>query len=230
MKISISPQVFKKFHPKFQVAVLLVTEIQQKKLAESRHLLQEIQKLIQLTRNKETTKNHYLLSPWNLAQMKFGKQATHYDTSVEKLLKKAQKRRSIATRNTLTNLLTYLSLKHVVPLGVDDTQKLDGHVQFKLATGREKVSALQKLRKNALYYHDTKKILGTKLDYWKNRKTKVSSSTTSALIHIDALPPITAVQLQKITKELTTLLQIYCGAIVQSVILHTKKRVATLDR
>jgi DNA/RNA-binding domain of Phe-tRNA-synthetase-like protein len=212
MNVKIDRAVFKKFNPKLKIAFILAENIDNKnKLKESKHLLADAMQMARLTFHKETIKNHYLVSPWAVAQEEFGKKAKHYHTSVERLLKKVLKGRTITTNNTLTNIIRYLAIKHIVPFGIDDPYKIQGDLNFKIATGKEKVDLLRKLLPNTLYYRDNNNILGTKLDHWKSSDTALAPYSTSALIHLDILPPLTAKKAREIIKEAKTLIETFCG-------------------
>ncbi len=222
MKIKIKKEVFKKF-PELKIAFVLAKNIDNKsKLKESSHLLEEIQQLIRLTFNKETIKNHHLIAPWAVAQQTFGKNAQHHHTSVERLLKNVLAKKSIVTKDVLTNLLRYLALKHIVPLGVDDLSKTKGDLTFALSSGKEKVDALRNIKKGALYYKDEKNILGTKLDFWKSKKTALNSKSNSALIHFDVLPPLNQKILKVLVKETKDLISSFCGSKVKILVLDKK--------
>ncbi len=63
MKITINKEVFKKFHPKFKVAFILLKDMDNSsKIQDSYHLLKEAEQLIRLTFNKDIVKNHHLIS------------------------------------------------------------------------------------------------------------------------------------------------------------------------
>jgi len=223
-KVTIDKDVFKKFNPKFKVIFLAVSDFDNKqKLAESKHLLTDTMQMIRLTHNKEQLKNHYLIEPWALAQAEFGKNAKHYHTSVERLLKTVLQGKTVSSNNTLTNLINHLSLKYTVPFGLDDADKIAGKITFKVASGKEKVDALRKLLPNTLYYRDEKKILGTKLDFWKNSKTALTPKSTSALIHLDVLPPLTSKQANEIIKELKMLIDNFCGGKISMISLSKQR-------
>ena len=222
MKIVVKRNVFRKFNS-LKIAFILVRNTNNKKeLAEAKHLSEEVEELIRLTYNKDTLKNHDLISPWAVAQQEFGKKAIHYHTSVERLIKKVLADKNIATKDVLTNLMQYISLKHVVPFGIDDYEKINGDLTFALSSGKEKASVLKKLKKNALYYKDEKSVLGTKLDFWKSKKTALNNKSTSALIHFEFLPPITDKKLNEIVDETANLIRTFCGGYVTAYLLDEK--------
>ena len=223
MKITVKKEVFRKFNSNLKIALILIEGFDNKKmLKEAQHLLHEIEHLVHLTFNKDTIKNHHLIQPWAVAQQEFGAKAKHYHTSVERLLKTVLSKKSIATKDVLTNLLRYLALKHIIPFGVDDFNKTKGDLTFALSTGKEKVDILRKLKKGALYYKDEKNVLGTKLDFWKSKRTALNNKSKSALIHFEALPPITQKELNEIVKETENLVKTFCGGKVRIYFLNNK--------
>jgi DNA/RNA-binding domain of Phe-tRNA-synthetase-like protein len=225
MKITIKKGVFKKYS-KLKIAFIFVEGIDNSmKLKESRHLLEETEQLIGFTFNKDTAKTHLLISPWKTAQEEFGKEAKHYQTSVERLIKKVVKGKSTTTGNVVGNLSRYLALKHIVPFGVDNFDKIKGDLTFDLATGREKVGVLRNLKKGALYYKDEKSILGTKLDYWKSKKTELDKKSKSALIHFEILPPLNGKKLGELLKETKDLVKTFCDGKVSSFVLDENNNV-----
>jgi len=212
MKVSITSEVFKRFHPQLRIAFVYLKRINNKKnLKESEHLLHEIEELTRLEFHKESLKTHNLIAPWVVAQKEFGKEAQHYHTSVEKLIHTVLSNKSVKAKDSLTNVLRYLSLQHVVPMGVDNLGKIKGELNFDIAKGRERINALTYLKRGAFFYRDNKGILGTKFDYWKTSRTEVKSDTTSALIHIEVVPPLKKEELDDLLEEIQKLVDSFCG-------------------
>jgi len=216
MKITIKPEVFKKFHPKLKAVFILAEGIDNKSNAKkTNHLLAEMQKAILLTFNKDTFKSHNLISPWETARQEFGKKAKHYHTSVELLLQKTLRKQKLQAKDTTTALLRYLALKHIIPFGADDPAKIKGDLTFEL-------------KKGDLQYRDAKRILGKKLDYWKNTSTALRPDSTSALIHFEFLPPVSPAKQTEIVAETVELLQTFCGGMVSAGVLDKKKNSVTI--
>tara|TARA_Y100000310_G_C20414687_1_gene683710 strand:+ start:19 stop:705 length:687 start_codon:yes stop_codon:yes gene_type:complete len=223
MIIRIKKEVFKK-HPELRVAFIVLSNIDNKsKFKESKHLIKENEKLIKLTFNRDTIKNHDLIQPWSVVQQEFGKRAQHYHTSVEKLIQAVLKRKTVATGDSLTNLVRSLSLRYIFPFGIDDLANVEGNIIFDLAKGNERKNVLNKLKPGDLYYKDNKNILGAKLDYWKSNKTKVNSATKLALVHIEALPPINNKDLTHYLQQIKGLVKVFCGGKAKSFVLSKRK-------
>lgn len=228
MNIKIKKEVFSKF-PDLRVAFILVKDIDNKsKLKEAKQLLEQEQKLIRLTLQKENVKNHHLISPWELARADLGKKAVHYQTSVERLVNKVLKGRSVAARDTLTTLLRYFALKNIIPFGLDDFCKIRKGLTFSVARGTEKVSPLRKLSVGSLYYKDEKFILGEKLNFWKSSKTELTGKSRDVLLHLEALPPINKKKLLALVKEIRILIDTFCGGESKVLILDKKAKSGSL--
>src|SRR3989344_5760429 len=216
MKITVKPEVFKKVNPQLKVHVIHAAGVDNKTQAKkANHLLAEMQKVILLTFNQDTAKSHLLVAPWTVAKEEFGKKAQHYHTSVELLLQKVLRKQSIKSKDTVTALLRYLALKHIVPVSADDPTKIKGDISFEV-------------NKNDLCYRDAKRILGRKLDYWKNIKTAVSPYSWCALVHFEFLPPVSTQKQKEIVNEAAELLQTFCGAETKIAVLDKKKNSVTI--
>lgn len=217
MKITIKPEVFKKVNPKLKIGFIYATGVDNKSQAKkANHLLAEMQKAVLLTFNKDTPKTHLLIAPWTAAKEEFGKKAMHYHTSVELLLQKALRKQKLDTKDTVTALLRFLALKHIVPFGADDPTKIKGDITFEV-------------KKEDLQYRDAKKILGKKLDYWKNLKTTVRPYSWCALIHFEFLPPVSPAKQKEIMREIAELLQTFCGAETSVAVLDKNKNSVSFD-
>ncbi len=225
MNIEITPEVFARVHPKLNIVFLHITKADNsRKSEEAGHLLHDIDDALRLVFHKETLKNHMFIAPWSVAQQEFGKDATHYHTSVEHLLKDVLQGKNMLANNTLTNLVRFISLKYIVPIAVDDCAAIIGNLYFTTATAKKKTGILRSLKPGEVYYHDDQKIIGAKLDFWKNSKTLPNPKTTEALIHLEVLPPITKKMQEEIVSELKSLVEDFCNAKVKVFILNQKKR------
>ena len=222
MKITITKQVFQKF-PQLKIAIFSVSGISNTKLKESTHLLHEVEEWVKLSFHQDNLKNYALLKPWTVAQQEYGEHAIHYKTSVERLLTLVLRHKKISSDSTITNFTHYLSLKHFIPAAADDLNKIKGDVTFAISQGRERVSLLRKLKAGALFYHDDKGVLGTKLDFWKSSRTKVTAASPAVLFHMEALPPITPQKLKTIIKEAQGLIADFCGGRCKVVVLDKKR-------
>ncbi len=228
MKITVQTSVFKKF-PNMSILAFSAHKVDNiTHKDQAGHLVEEASKLTQLTFKKKILKHHHKISPWVMHQKHFGPSSAKYHTSVEILLKKSLAKQKVAAHNTLTNILRYMTLRHLVPIGVDDFNKIKGNLTFGIATGHERAHIFAKVKKGALYYSDEKRVLGTKLDYWKSPRTAVHKSTKSAIFHVLCMPPVTEQDMRLITEEMQDLLEGFCGAKVNGLLINSKKPSITI--
>ncbi len=225
MKVTISSDVFSKFNSKLKIILVDVKNIDNKThRKESSKLLQEMEQLIRMTFNKDNIKTHGLISPWVTAQKEFGSSAKHYRTSVEHYLQQVLRKRDISTRDTVTNLIRYLSLKYLVPMGADDSAKVRGNLTFGIAKGGEGVNLIHTLKRGAFYYHDERRVLGTKLDYWKSSKTALDKQSKRVFIHLEVLPPLSMKKEKELLDEMNYLIKTFCKGKVTVKVLDKRKR------
>lgn len=227
MKITILPEVFTNLSKEFSTGFILATHLDNKILhKEARNLLDDIEHYVRLTFHKETFATHKLISSWDGAKEHFKGKAHHYHTSVEKLLKKVLARKSVATKNVAHNLVHYLSLKHIIPMTLDDAEKVVGDITLSMSNGRVRMR-YKKIPKGVLMYKDNSKkgkVIGTMFGYTKSARTKVGPKTKTILIQINAMPPITGKNFEKIVKETAELFASFTDGKVQTLILNKKKQ------
>lgn len=225
MNVTVSSEVFTRFNTRLKIVLVDVKNIDNKlHIKESSHLLQEMEQLVRMTFNKDTIKTHGLISPWVSAQREFGSSAKHYQTSVEHYLNQVLNKKDISKRDTATNLIRYLSLKYIVPMGADDVAQVRGNLVFTIAKGGERVDLIHTLKRGAFYYHDEKRVLGTKLDYWKSSKTALDKKSKHVLIHLEVLPPLSMKKEKELLNELSYLIKTFCAGKVLVKVLDKKKR------
>jgi len=222
MKVSVKKEVFKKL-PDLKVVLVVAAYINNfNNLKEARDLVSKISDYDRKVFAKETIKNHNLIAPWVVAQEEFGKQAKHYHTSVENLLQKVLRNNSVLKKDTLSNIFNYLSLKHIIPGGVDDLLKIDGDLTFSVASGKEKAGLMHTIKRGAFYYRDDKGALGTKLDSWKSLRTKMTNKSVGGLLHFEILPPVKKKEMDALIKEASNLIETFCSGKAEVYVLDKK--------
>jgi len=174
MKVIVEKKILEKF-PKLNIGIVIAKGIDNSGDDEKiYHLLDEIQDLIKLNIVPESLARHPLISNWRSAYSEFGSKPSKYNSSVEALLKSVLKGRKIPRISKIVDLYNYLSLKHLVPMGADDLDKIDGDIKLKFATGKEKFTPLGKNTadnpdKGEVIYKDDKKVFMQKMELERMR-------------------------------------------------------------
>jgi DNA/RNA-binding domain of Phe-tRNA-synthetase-like protein len=223
MKIKIHNSVFTEY-PKLRVALLLVKQIDNKtNLKESKSLLEDIGEYARLTFNKDTLENHSLLASWKLAQEGSGKKIKQRHSSLEKNLTRVLANKDISKKNVLDNVINYISLKNLVPITADDCADVKGDVHFKIVKGTERLKSLKQLPKGILFYRDSTKVLGSKFDFWKSPHARLTPETWSALIHLEAIAPMSNKRFNEVVKETVELVKTFTNGEVTKLVLNKKE-------
>ena len=219
--MKITPQIFKKF-PKLVVGVIKAENIDNIGTdADIYHLLEEIENLVKLNIVPEQLSEHGMISPWRVAHADFGSKASKYHSSVESLVKRVLKGDTLRI-NKFVDIYQLLSLKHLVPVGADDLEKVEGQIQLVLAKGDELFyynHEIENPEKGEVIYKDDKKVLCRKWNWKGTDKTRIEEHTTSALMYVEGLPPITREKVEEICLEAVELIKMFCKADVSYQIL-----------
>jgi DNA/RNA-binding domain of Phe-tRNA-synthetase-like protein len=228
MRITIKEDVFSQINPKLKVGFMLLSDINNKSsLRETKHLLKEVEKLIKLTFNKDSIKSHDFISPWEVMREGYGKKAKHYKTSVETLFKTVLKKKSTVSNNSATNIVNHLTLKYIVPITLDDADKISGKLTLALSKGDEKLTPLRKAKKGTLICFDSskkQKMLSSEFGYFKTQKSKINTKTKNILVRIIAMPPVSSQKFQEVLNEAKEMFRTFTKAKVKTLILSKQKK------
>jgi lysyl-tRNA synthetase class 2 len=215
MKLTVSKEVLKKF-PELKLGIVVAKNINNKGSDEKiYHLLEEIENLIKFDFTPEKLAEHPLISPWKAAYEEFGAKPSSYNCSVESLMKRILKGQSTPKINKAVDISNYLSLKYLVPLGINDLDKIEGNISLSISKGAETFTPLgektkEKPEKGEIIYKDAKKVLCRRWNWRDSDKTKVEETTKNVIYYIDALPPVNKTKLKEILRDIIDLLDIFC--------------------
>jgi len=193
-------------------------------------MLSEVEKYIKLSFVPEDLAKHDLISPWRVVFKEFGSKPSSYHSSVEALIRRILKGNPVPKINKLVDLYNLMSLKHLVPIGADDLDRVDGNIKLCLANGKEKFTAIgsdkaENPDKGEAIYKDDKDVLCRRWNWRDCDKTKLTSNTKNAVIYIDGLPPLSKEKFLGTLKETTALIRTFCDGEVEYHILNNDKPV-----
>lgn len=227
MNVSIDKSVFDKFNEQFAVGIIHCSKLNNSGSPVDIHeMLRDVEELIRINFNPSTLQTHQLISAWDSAVAHFGDKAQHYQSNVERMMLDILDSKDIPSKNKMVDLCNFISLKNIIPLGLTDTSKISGSLTFTLAKGSEKFEPdgkLESLESGELILRDDNDVLARKLDYRTSSKADVDKKTKEAIVHIEAIPPITKDKLEAVTDELAGLIRIFCGGKIKKKILNKDK-------
>ncbi|MBD3355428.1 hypothetical protein GF361_05635 [Candidatus Woesearchaeota archaeon] len=215
-KVKISKKLLEKF-PKLMLGIVIAKNINNKGSDEKiYHLIEEIENLLKLDFTPTNLAKHPLISPWRTAYSEFSKKPKKYHSSVEHLMRNILKGKTTPKINKAVDISNYLSLKYLVPTGVNDLDKVDGNISLTLAKGKETFiplgsDAKQIPDKEEIIYKDSKDVLCRKWNWKDAEKAKVEESSKNIIFYIDALPPVTKKRMKEILRDIIDLLSMFCS-------------------
>lgn len=188
-------------------------------------LLREIELSTQQKIGLQELFAHPRIANWRSAYRKFGVNPKRFRSSIESLTRRALQRKPIPFINKLVALFNYFSLKHLVPSGGDDLDRVDGDLCLRFAKGNEPFTPLgsktvEYPMRGEVIYVDDNKVLCRCWNWRQGDQTKFTPSTKNIAINIDCLPPVTRQEAEVITKELAELIKEFCGGRVRCYFLN----------
>lgn len=221
MKLSVHPQIFTTFdNPRIAVTVITGTNNRADITAFEPELKALAAKLEQAYGNQVISQLPKIAA-WREAYRQFGVKAKDYPSSIEALYKRVAKGGSVAGINPLVDIYNYISLKHMLPAGGEDTDKMSGDLQLTFATANEApVTVLGKDEAQApaegeVIYKDDEGTICRRWNWREVARTILTDDTTNCILALEALNPVTDEELHAAQQELGTLVQQYCGGNVQ---------------
>jgi len=214
-KVRISKKLTNKF-PDLMLGIVVAKGIDNKGTEEKMyHLIEEIENLIKFDFTPTDLAKHPLISPWRTAYSEFGSKPKKYHSSVEHLIRKILDGKKIPKINKAVDISNYLSLKYLVPTGINNLDKIDGNITLTLATGKETFTPLdsnskQKPDKGEVIYKDANDVLCRKWNWKDAKKIKVEEDTKDVIFYIDAMPPVTKDRMKEILRDVLDLLSMFC--------------------
>lgn len=220
MKDIVSKEVLDKF-PSYIRGVVVARSVDNR--GEKPELLELLRKVESDATKDESLldiKNHPRIACWRKAYSDFGANPNKFYSSIESLARRARRGDQLSYINTLVAIFNYFSLKHMVPSGGDDLDKVDGRLCLTLAKGNELFTpfnsdTIEYPEPGEVVYIDNSKVMCRRWNWRQGDQTKITPETTSVAINVDCLPPVSRQEAEKITAELAELVRRFCGGEVR---------------
>jgi DNA/RNA-binding domain of Phe-tRNA-synthetase-like protein len=228
MKFRVSPEIFQAF-PGLRVGSVTAKGINNRGASpEIRHLIQKAQEDIRSRFDPESLKNHPRIQSWRKAFVFFGAKPKKHPSSVESLYRISVDGKNLRSINKIVDIYNYVCLKHMVPVGGDDLAKVDGNIELRFALGDEIFIPLgsdevQTAKKGEVIYADQNEVLCRRWNWRESEKTKMTEQTQDVLLVSEGLPPVGYEEMEEIVKNLSQLIEKYCGGEVTGTVLSAEK-------
>lgn len=187
-------------------------------------LLEGVENFIKMDFVPEKLAKHDLISPWRTAYSEFGSKPSRFHSSVEALTRRILKGENVPRVNKLVDMYNFVSLKHMVPIGGYDLEKIDGNIMLTFAGGSEKFVPLGTAKVEnpdtmEVIYRDERKVLCRKWNYMDSESSKITEKTKDAVLIIDGLFPVRKDKVKEICEEIIELSAMFCRGKARYIIL-----------
>lgn len=170
---------------------------------------------------------HPHIAPWREAYRQFGAKPKDHPSSIENLVRRVLKGGAVPHVNPLVDLYNTISLRHLLPVGGEDLDRVQGDVLLTLATEQEAPVHLlgepeaRSPKPGEVIYRDDLGTLCRRWNWKEAERTKLTAETRNAFLVIEGLPPVGRDLVARAVDELGLLVREHCGGEV---------RVAVIDR
>lgn len=173
---------------------------------------------------------HPHIATWREAYRKFGAKPKDYPSSVENLTRRVLNGAVLGHINNLVSLYNTISLRHIVPVGGEDLDKIVGDVLLARAGADEPAVVLlgekeaRAPRAGEILYKDEAGAICRRWNWKEADRTKLTPATRNAFLVIESLPPVPHATVETAIQELADLVRQYCGGSVSNAFLDKDQR------
>lgn len=224
MKFKLDSAISEKF-PGLNIGVVVVKGIGNTGVNdEVMNLIREREKEIKENFNRETLSENPKINAWRKAYSSFGAKPKKYKCSVENLYRMILEGIELKHINKIVDIYNYISIKNMIPVGGDDTDKVDGSITLKIAKGDEPFKELnsdeiKNPKEGEVVYADDKEVLCRRWNWRECDKSKMTEQTKNVALVVEGLPPATKEEVEQIINELAELVKKHCGGEASTFIL-----------
>lgn len=160
---------------------------------------------------ERATDNPHIAS-WRAAFSSFGAKPSRYPCSAEALISRVLKGQSLPRINALVDLYNAVSIRHFVPLGGEDVDRLEGSLRLTVATGEENFDPrgdggeAEKAADGEIVWRDDLGVTCRRWNWRQGRRTQLTAETTRAFFVFDRLDGLSVDELHAAADELSALL------------------------
>ncbi len=160
---------------------------------------------------------HPNIACWREAYREFGAKPKKYPSSIEAMTRRVLKGDSIPSISSLVDLYNTVSLSHILPVGGEDLDRIEGPLTLRFAGEDEpEVSLLGRPEPQAptpgeVIYADDVGAVCRRWNWREAARTCITTETRNAILVIEAVSHIQSVALVTALEELADSIQRHCG-------------------
>jgi DNA/RNA-binding domain of Phe-tRNA-synthetase-like protein len=230
MKLVITDTVFDEF-PELILGVVILHNIDNSQnRTEITEMLRQAEATLPGKIGSTPVIEHPYIAAWREAYRKFGAKPKDYPSSVENLTRRVLNGATIGHINNLVSLYNTISLRHILPVGGEDLDKITGDVLLTRA-GKDEPAVILLGEKEAraphageIIYKDEVGAICRRWNWKEADRTKLTKETQNAFLVIETLPPVSRDTVESAICELADWVRQYCGGTISTAFLDKDNR------
>jgi DNA/RNA-binding domain of Phe-tRNA-synthetase-like protein len=145
------------------------------------------------------------IAEWRAAFSRFGAKPKRYPCSAEALAARVLKGGSLPRINALVDLYNAISVRHLIPVGGEDLDRLEGPLRLTIADGSERFDGMEDEapKPGEVVWRDDAGVTCRRWNWRQGTRTRLTDASTRAFFVFDRLPALPADRLDHATSELT---------------------------
>ena len=161
----------------------------------------------------QTAKEHPHIAAWRAAFSAFGSKPSRYPSSAEALMTRVLKGEPLPRINVLVDLYNAVSVRHAVPLGGEDADRLEGPLHLTITDGGEPFDPrgdgadVESVGAGEVVWRDDRGVTCRRWNWRQGRRTQLTEATTRAFFVFDRLDGLPLDGLHAAADELSALLR-----------------------
>ncbi len=229
MMLKIDAKIFEKF-PGLNIGVVIAKGINNAGVSEE--MLEKIRKIeneIKQKHNTETLSSIPKIDVWRRVYFAFGAKPKENKSSVENLYRRILGGNSVRPINKVVDAYNFISLKHMIPAGGEDLDKMEGNIILTFA-GKNETSVLllgdkdtRPPHEGEVIYKDDISAICRRWNWREADRTKLTEATKNCILVVEGMLPVTNEEVESATKELKELIEKHCKGLMRYEILNENK-------
>ena len=156
------------------------------------------------------------INSWREAYRSFKAKPKRHRCSVENMVRMILDGLEFSSINKAVDIYNAISLKHCIPVGGDDLDKVTGHILLTFAKGDERFIPLNGTdpippKPGEVIYRDADDVLCRRWNWRECDKSKMTLDSRNLCLVVEGLPPVSAEEVKQISNELGKEIAKFCG-------------------
>ncbi|MFC1725450.1 B3/4 domain-containing protein [candidate division KSB1 bacterium] len=215
MFFKVDKAIFQNF-PGLVIGVVAAKDIDNSQDSGAASFLKNQVKIIRKEWSYERIESDLRIFSWREAYRSFKAKPKKYKCSVENMYTMILNGLELHSINNIVDIYNAVSLKHNIPAGGDDIDKIEGDILLTYAEGSERFIPLNGIhsifpKPGEVIYRDAEDVLCRRWNWRECEKSKMTEKSKNICLVVEGLPPVTREEVEQITTELAGEIKRFCG-------------------